>query len=51
MLQFRGDIHTVFKQRMGNEVVKTVVGISVFLSVRICRTGTKVEACIIRKID
>jgi len=31
MLQFRNDIHRVFKQRMGNEVVKTVVYISVFL--------------------
>jgi len=35
MLQFRSDIHTVFKQRMGNEVVKTLVCISVFLPVRI----------------
>jgi len=49
MLQFRSDIHVMFKQRMGNEVVKTIVCISVFLSVRICRTGTKAEACITRQ--
>jgi hypothetical protein len=41
----------MFKQRMGNEVVKTEVCISVFFSARICRTGIRAEARIIGKID